>query len=112
MSGVFVLPRETNNGEGLIAVGERLLLKLDGDTARVLGVAPLRTLREFGTPGRRFAGAVALEPPLIVAQYQRHNALECWNCKNGKCYVRVFGTRANAHVRQEKTQQLEAQVSR
>ena len=62
MSGVFVLPRETDKDDGLIAVGERLLLKLDGDTARVLGVAPLRTLREFGAAGRSFQGAVALEP--------------------------------------------------
>ena len=84
MSGVFVLPRETDKGDGLIAVGERLLLKLDRDTARVLGVAPLRTLREFGAAGRSFAGAVALEPPLVVAWYVGHNALECWNCKNGK----------------------------
>eukprot|EP01046_Picozoa_sp_COSAG06_P073832 COSAG06_NODE_22277_length_728_cov_5.756953_1_plen_210_part_01 len=84
MSSVFVLPRETDEEDGLIAVGERLLLKLDGDTARVLGVAPLRTLREFGTPGRRFTGAVALEPPLIVARYTGRNDLECWNCKNGK----------------------------
>ena len=92
MSGVFVLPRETHRenaleqykDRGLIADGERLRLKLDGGTARVLRVAPLRTLREFGTAGRRFAGAVALEPPLVVARYDEHNALECWNCKNGK----------------------------
>jgi hypothetical protein len=69
---------------GMIAVSERLLLKLNGSTAQVLRVSPLRMLREFGKAGLKFARVVALRPPMVVTVYMDSNLLECWNCKIGR----------------------------
>jgi hypothetical protein len=91
--------------KGIIAVSDRLLLKLDGSTARVLRASPLHTLREFGVAaGLSFSGAVALDTQgLVVTTYvvgdsdgesnlgetDLSNVLECWNCKNGKSVWRL-----------------------
>eukprot|EP01043_Picozoa_sp_COSAG02_P061873 COSAG02_NODE_8405_length_2583_cov_13.092593_1_plen_266_part_01 len=74
---------------GMIVVGDRLLLKLDGATARVLRADNLRKLREIGEAGLYFRHAVALEAPLVVTSYRYSGTIDVWNCKNGTLISRL-----------------------
>eukprot|EP01043_Picozoa_sp_COSAG02_P082735 COSAG02_NODE_20896_length_811_cov_1.304775_1_plen_137_part_10 len=79
-----LLARHTDEKWGTIAVGERLLLKLDGGTARILKSATLAQLREIGSAGLEFAGAAAVgDGDRVIARYKYSSVLECWSCKAG-----------------------------
>ena len=49
---LYFMDRRSAGRDGIVGVGERLLLKLNGATANVLETATLRELRELGTAGQ------------------------------------------------------------
>ena len=63
---LYFMDRRSAGGGGIVEVGERLLLKLNGATANVLEAATLRQLRELGTAGLRFDGAVVVNGAIVL----------------------------------------------